>query len=892
MSLAEKLYPPTLSASIPAFYEEDGTVTITVPFVMNKTVSPDEVTEFALKIKNIQTNTYITTLYTSPRIHYINSYEEGQLYFGKYDFYEPDFNTLQNEFWRVFIKSQEAFESYDLSGSNKLYFYEDTSYMIDNQIAIFTFSDSDLFFNDILEGSYYKFQLAYKQGNVTGYFSNVAIGKMTVKPTITLDYFLPDGGSVINGWHSKQHGTYETTDPSEGVAYYIFNLYDNQNNLIETSDWQTHNSTLDAIVKEENSSDTEEENSPNVEEENSSKKICQDTYEFITSLKQNEIYKVQYGVKTVDNCEIYTNIDEYQYYQLITQNNQNNPFTLNARIDNENGIVKLSFSQNDIDISSHLDEQVWGIIRRSSERDQFITWQTLVSIHLDKLENLFNDWIFNDFTVEQGIQYKYHFEIYSYNILNDTKVYSYFNMGYANENTPIFVDFEDMFLYDGEKQIKIKFNPKVSSFKETILESKIDTIGSKYPYFFRNQQVGYKEFPISGLISYHMDNDEMFLQKQQYNISDYPNFKQYTLKQYISPLEVLSMWPSNNENTSLYGVYNNNELLLLEKHKNLITECYNPTIINNSHKHLIDQDRTSLQNSIDNYLRLSQEAEDIADKQRYLGLYMMYLNLLDYYEQNIENDENLVNFLKVISQYKFFKILTSLSQREGTFTTQTLPNNMPTTNLESYNIRAEREFKMQLLDWLNNGKIKLFRSPTEGNYLVRLMNVSLTPEDRLGRMLHSFQAQAYEVANLNYQNLLKYNFIQKINENELNYIINLNGCYFGEGQDIEKIFISDDFNYATDIDINNHIINTSKIIDLTIEFSHNENVEEEEDDYITIIYSDNPQTPVNIIITPEILDENNYLDMTQFNVNNIAQIDATNIKNWNSIISFGYIELV
>jgi hypothetical protein len=43
-----------------------------------------------------------------------------------------------------------------------------------------------------------------------------------------------------------------------------------------------------------------------------------------------------------------------------------------------------------------------------------------------------------------------------------------------------------MFLFDGERQLKIRFNPKVSSFKEYIPEIKIDTIGSKYPYFFRN----------------------------------------------------------------------------------------------------------------------------------------------------------------------------------------------------------------------------------------------------------------------------------------------------------------------------------------------------------------------------------------------------------------------
>ncbi|MBO7079788.1 MAG: hypothetical protein J6W64_08285, partial [Bacilli bacterium] len=66
---------------------------------------------------------------------------------------------------------------------------------------------------------------------------------------------------------------------------------------------------------------------------------------------------------------------------------------------------------------------------------------------------------------------------------------------------------------------------------------------------------------------------------------------------------------------------------------------------------------------------------------------------------------------------------------------------------------------MKLLDWLGNGEIKMFKSPAEGNYLVRLMNISLTPEDKVGRMLHNFSATAYEVEDLTYQNLIDLNFI-------------------------------------------------------------------------------------------------------------------------------------
>jgi hypothetical protein len=105
-------------------------------------------------------------------------------------------------------------------------------------------------------------------------------------------------------------------------------------------------------------------------------------------------------------------------------------------------------------------------------------------------------------------------------------------------------------------------------------------------------------------------------------------------------------------------------------------------------------------------------------------------------------------------------ILNQYNERTGTPTsvTNVLYNQSETTDLLSYNIKAERIFKLELLDWLGNGEIKLFKSPTEGNYLVRLMNVSLAPEDRLGRMLHSFSCTAYEVKENTDNNLLKLGF--------------------------------------------------------------------------------------------------------------------------------------
>jgi len=74
-------------------------------------------------------------------------------------------------------------------------------------------------------------------------------------------------------------------------------------------------------------------------------------------------------------------------------------------------------------------------------------------------------------------------------------------------------------LFDGERQLKIRFNPKVSSFKTDLQESKTDTIGYRYPYFTRNSHIYYREFPISGLISYLSDENELFIDKSELKIN-------------------------------------------------------------------------------------------------------------------------------------------------------------------------------------------------------------------------------------------------------------------------------------------------------------------------------------------------------------------------------------
>lgn len=58
----------------------------------------------------------------------------------------------------------------------------------------------------------------------------------------------------------------------------------------------------------------------------------------------------------------------------------------------------------------------------------------------------------------------------------------------------------------------------------------------------------------------------------------------------------------------------------------------------------------------------------------------------------------------------------------------------------------ERKFREEVLEWLNDGEPKLYRSMTEGNMVVMFDSVSLTPNAQLGRRIWNFSATVYEVA--------------------------------------------------------------------------------------------------------------------------------------------------
>lgn len=107
--------------------------------------------------------------------------------------------------------------------------------------------------------------------------------------------------------------------------------------------------------------------------------------------------------------------------------------------------------------------------------------------------------------------------------------------------------------------------------------------------------------------------------------------------------------------------------------------------------------------------------------------------------------------------YRQFNIggLISLEGEQGSFTrieSEPIPlwnTGLPSsfTNADEYGkmIIKERAYRDLVLDFLHDGKVKLFKSNTEGLIPVRLTNISLTPNKTLGRNIWTFSAQATEM---------------------------------------------------------------------------------------------------------------------------------------------------
>ena len=401
--------------------------------------------------------------------------------------------------------------------------------------------------------------------NLFSEWSTVCLIRGISTPQLAVSGFTIENGEI--SWANYNpiiYGTlsFKSEEETEKLKSYQIKLYDKNNNLLTDSGIQYTN-----------------------------------TNNFSYGLNYNFVAGTAY--KFTIECttmNLYSAIATYEFKTAIEES-EILDFTFIANADEDNGRIILTIKK------SNITDGFTGelVLRRTSNKTNFTIWEDLKTYKYTGATAIKET--FNDMTIESGVWYKYYLQKRSNGVAASTKYI----------RTPIMVIFDDMFLTTKDRQLKIKFNPTVSSFKRTIQESRTDTVGSQFPFVRINGNANYAQFPIGGLISFQIDESNLFTSIEE-----------------------------------LFG-----------KHLYLYTDY------NNNHK------------------------------------------------------------------------IT-----------------------EANNIVYEKLFKDKVIEFLYSEQPKLFRSATEGNFIVKIMDVSFSPNATLGRRIVSFTATAYEVAECNIDNFKKYDILE------------------------------------------------------------------------------------------------------------------------------------
>jgi len=285
-------------------------------------------------------------------------------------------------------------------------------------------------------------------------------------------------------------------------------------------------------------------------------------------------------------------------------------------------------------------------LRRASSKTNFTVWEDIAN---KTIINESLSWTYYDLTIESGVYYKYYVQSRDENGRRSDAVPS-------GGTDAIMGEFDSAFLTEvsGDKdsllQLKLRYDFSISSANITIAESKVDTLGSAYPYIRRNGKMYYRTFSGSGLITSCMDNVEQLFA----------------------------------DDVKIYGGYED-----------------------------IANDFAAISNTVS-----------------------LYANVYDY--------------------------------------------------------THERYFRDLVSEFLYNSKPKLFRSAQEGNILVKLMSVSLSPKEELGRLFYSFSATFVEIGEPTIKNLDEHGIISigtystdiQKQESEVLAVIDNNGEPFTAGEDV------------------------------------------------------------------------------------------------------------
>lgn len=320
------------------------------------------------------------------------------------------------------------------------------------------------------------------------------------------------------------------------------------------------------------------------------------------SASQSYVLSIIYNTKSG-----FVGTNTYEFIVDLSDTKLNQVSFTDSQMDNDNGRIAINTKSLAAPATNESGDHI--VIKRAEHRSNFAIWTTVYDKEITNMNVLIDD-TFYDYTAESGVIYKY-WVSGNYVPIKFLPVY------------------EDIFLLgQNNQQLKVQFNPQISSYRYLVGDNKTETLGGQFPFIRRNGNMRYREFSLNGLISHLSDENELFI-----------------------------------SNDILYGSF-------------------------------------------------------IDYAQDWNGLDTVH---------SYANDFNSFNQANKISPYD--------------------------------DIVREKLFRERVLEFLYDGQVKLYKSGPEGNILVRLTDISLTPVDSLGRRIYSFSATATEVDNFTIDNCKKYNLL-------------------------------------------------------------------------------------------------------------------------------------
>lgn len=337
-------------------------------------------------------------------------------------------------------------------------------------------------------------------------WSTFATTKATAKPTISIPVFNDfNSNNEVNSIYSDLsistldfYGTYQNTDLTETLYSYEVSLLKGEETLEQSG--IRYGETFDA----------------------------QNTfsYNFTTELEEGNVYTVKFTYETNNK---YTETFEFNFTVKQEQNTtdiiavtlENAAIGSTLGYENDEGCIGIKFGY----AGAASNESKTFYLKRASSKDNFKTWLDIQLFNssdgdLDSIP------IYYDRTIESGVFYQYgvqEIKAGARTIINKNNEYNIRETEYS------------YLIGEGGKSLRLTYDAGVSTFTTVKTETKTNVLGSKYPYLFRGAS-GYKEFPLSGIISFTMDTHNTFMSDDDYystdNIKDL--YEDYYLRNNIS----------------------------------------------------------------------------------------------------------------------------------------------------------------------------------------------------------------------------------------------------------------------------------------------------------------------------------------------------------------------